>query len=266
MDSFAHKSKGLKHVSRAVHDGNAQPLLRVKRPWEGPAWEPPGSLASNLPEVDAVGRFTCGASYAGNLKYQKANARDVMEEYKDGVYQFKQEFKVEPITVEDVLRANQKGKQSVGGVDHWRPAEFADLGRAACQRLAAILNLIEKGAPWPKRLAHAKAAFLAKDQYNPYDTPAYRVLMISPTLYRNWATIRLAALKPWMQGWECEEMFAGIPSWGAEDAWMDAALYLEEQLLEGNPVSLGAIDIYKSFDQLSRPLVYAIAKEACMPK
>ena len=86
--------------------------------------------------------------------------------------------------------------------------------------------------------------------------------MILPTLYRKWASIRLGALREWILTWACEEMFAGIPSWGAEDAWMDTALYLEEQTLLGQPVTLGAVDIFKCFDQLLRPLVYELATAA----
>lgn len=60
-------------------------------------------------------------------------------------------------------------------------------------------------------------------------------------------------------------MYTGIPPRGAEEAWMDTAIYLEEHLLEGTPVSLGAIDIYKCLDQLVRPLIYALAGKAAMP-
>lgn len=67
------------------------------------------------------------------------------------------------------MAAKQKGKDSVGGMDHWKPAEFAMLGKQACGRLADLLNTIELGGAWPKRLEQAKAGFLAKDPDKPLD-------------------------------------------------------------------------------------------------
>ena len=52
---------------------------------------------------------------------------------------------------------------------------------------------------------------------------------------------------------------------GASDASYATAILLEFAQLVGEDVSGGAADIHKCFDQIVRPLVYAILEEAGMP-
>ena len=61
-------------------------------------------------------------------------------------------------------------------------------------------------------------------------------------------------------------MFAGIPGAGAEEGWYLTQLAIETSRLLGMDISAGSIDVFKCFDQLSRKLIYALAKEAGMPK
>ena len=82
--------------------------------------------------------------------------------------------------------------------------------------------------------------------------------MILHVLYRKWASIRLKHLKLWIATWQEAEMFAGIPGWGAQDAWMDTAMVLEDCQTAKDPAVLSLIAIMKCFDQLSRHLIYAI--------
>ena len=60
-------------------------------------------------------------------------------------------------------------------------------------------------------------------------------------------------------------MYAGTESVGAEDAWFDTALHLELYRATNAPYSGSAADTYKCFDQVTRPLLYHVAKVAGLP-
>ena len=60
-------------------------------------------------------------------------------------------------------------------------------------------------------------------------------------------------------------MFAGVPEIGADDAWWETALDLEEHNMTGTPFSGAGVDVFKCFDQIVRDLVYYLADVAGMP-
>ena len=61
-------------------------------------------------------------------------------------------------------------------------------------------------------------------------------------------------------------MFAGVPEVGADDAWWETALDLEEHNITGTPFSGTGVDVFKCFGQIARDLVYRISDVAGMPK
>ena len=61
-------------------------------------------------------------------------------------------------------------------------------------------------------------------------------------------------------------MFAGIPGRGAEDAWWLTSVSIEAWQSQKIQFSGASADIAKCFDQIVRPLVYAAAETAGMPK
>ena len=73
-----------------------------------------------------------------------------------------------------------------------------------------MLHRIEHGASWPDALLHARAAYLAKDKDKPYDPLSYRVLMLTPIVYRRYGSTRLRHVKPWIREWTLGSMFAGV--------------------------------------------------------
>ena len=84
-----------------------------------------------------------------------------LKEYEEFI--FKQpEMEIEDIIGEDVEAMVQRLKETVGGLDQWGPADLKLLSKEACNSLAGMFNMIEKGASWPKQLRIARAAFLAK--------------------------------------------------------------------------------------------------------
>ena len=93
-----------------------------------------------------------------------------------------------------------------------------------------------------------------------------RILLILNTLYRRWASARLAALKPWIAGWALKAIYAGAAPQGAENAWLDLALDMEDLKLRSIQYCGGTIDIAKLFDQVSRVLVEVLARQAGIPE
>lgn len=47
---------------------------------------------------------------------------------------------------------------------------------------------------------------------------------------------------------------------------MDTAMYLEEQTRLGQPMAMGAVEVFESLDQLLRPLVDKLATTAAVPR
>ena len=93
-----------------------------------------------------------------------------------------------------------------------------------------------------------------------------RILLILNALYRRWASARLAALRPWIAGWALKAIYAGAAPQGAEDAWLDLAIDMEDLKLRAIQYCGGTIDIAKFFDQVSRVLVEALARQAIIPE
>ena len=71
----------------------------------------------------------------------------------------------------------------------------------------------------------------------------------------------------WISRWALPEMYAGVQGRGAQDAWYLTAIDLEHAFVATDtPVTGGAVDIYKWFDQIIRPVVYRVASLAGMPR
>eukprot|EP00969_Alexandrium_andersonii_P148072 6546001-Alexandrium_andersonii.AAC.1 len=78
--------------------------------------------------------------------------------------------------------------------------------------------------------------------------------------------MRLAHISPWIQDWAPPQMFAGIRGRGAQDARRSQALQTEASRLQDFEVSLTMFDMWKAFDQLSRPALYALMVRAGWPR
>ena len=120
-------------------------------------------------------------------------------------------------------------------MDGWSPKELSYLSLKTCGRVAAMLNLIEKRAPWPKSTEHARVVFLEKEGATPGRAMSYRPLTISAAIYRSWASLRLEDLNEWIKAWALPDMYAGVPGMGATDAWYDALTEIEKFKLEQTP-------------------------------
>ena len=78
----------------------------------------------------------------------------------------------------------------VAGMGSWDFKDLAFVLEKAVCHLADMLHRIEHGASWLEALLHARAAYSAKDLANPYDPLAYRALILTPIIYRRWASTR----------------------------------------------------------------------------
>ena len=98
--------------------------------------------------------------------------------------------------------------------------------------LAAFLNEIEGGKPWPDAFNHGRAAFLSKAEGGSLNPLEHRVLLMLPSVYRLWGKTRLRHLEPWIAEWTVDELYAGVGRQGAEDASYATAVLLENLQLK----------------------------------
>ena len=108
-----------------------------------------------------------------------------------------------------------------------------------------LLQLVMQGHPCPQQLLHARAHMLAKDTSRPLDPLAYRLLLITPVLYRAWAKLRLRHLQPWMATWALPTMFGGIQGFGAAEAWYATSVDVEWAMVFNTPLVGGALDLFQ---------------------
>ena len=116
---------------------------------------------------------------------------------------------------------------TAAGLDGWRPSELRHWSPLAFEWAAALLRLIESGAPWPSELCRGRSAILEKPSSKPDDALSYRLLTILTAMYRLWARARVQHAQAWASAWDCPELCAGTSGKGAEDGWMATALELE---------------------------------------
>ena len=140
-------------------------------------------MATSPEEVESIIRKVYGEIYKGNRAKDEDPeefADKYMKEYEKWIFH-QREMETEKITGEDVENIVKHLGETAGGLDQWNPADLKLLSKEACEWLAAFLNLIEGGAPWPTQMTVARAAFLAKEEDSDMGPLSYRVLlMLSP--------------------------------------------------------------------------------------
>ena len=84
-------------------------------------------------------------------------------------------------------------------------------------------------------------------------------------LYRRWAATRHRQLQSWVAEWATDEMYAGVASMSAEEAWYSTALLHEKARRLAEPATGASIDIHKCADQISKTWLYRVMAEAGCP-
>ncbi len=103
---------------------------------------------------------------------------------------------MEDMTGEDLQDSFLQAKETAVGMDQFAPGDFKLLPNMALGHLADLFNIIEKGGRWPHQMETARAAFMAKDEDDPLNPLAYRVLLMLPSAYRLWTRTRLRHMQP----------------------------------------------------------------------
>ena len=234
-ENFSCNKKGHKAIRKALGDKATKPLQCLIRDKVGPDGQPIGTYTTNPNEIDGITQRAWNKIYDGNCSDNGGIVRSFLGKYHKDIFK-RSEYQLHSVNWESLKATCIHAKHTVAGMDGFTPSDLTLLSDDAFWWLAELLELVEGGQPWPEQLTHARAAFLAKDPDRPEDPLAYRVLLVLPALYRRWASMRLADLEPWIQEWQLDEMFAGVPGVGAEDAWWCTSLQLESLWIQGTPV------------------------------
>ncbi|MDP7068883.1 MAG: reverse transcriptase domain-containing protein, partial [Candidatus Peribacteraceae bacterium] len=213
-------------------------------------------LASHPDELDSIARGHYDTIYKGNIADPEAHASSFATKYQ--AYLFKgPEFLVDPIVDTEFMETCQEGPFTAGGVDGWSPRDLTLFPLAVFTWWSYLLNAIEGGKPWPQGVLHGRTSFMAKHMDKEcLDITEQRLLLLLSTFYRKWSKHRLRCVHPWIDTWKLDGLFAGIPGRGAEDAWWITSIVIETARMSGIPLSGGAADIWRCFDQISRTLLY----------
>lgn len=226
------KQKGFGKVAKAIDTRFAKPLAHVKRTEQGPNGEPSGTYATKPKEIDFIIRKAWGKQIKGNLDNPHKAAAKFIEMYAQYIPK-SPEIEVLPITGRLLFEVCVKATKSVAGPDGFEPAEMALLSMKAFGHMADLLNLIERGAPWHEGMSAGRVAFLEKDEGSAEDPMKFRLLTILNSLYRRWASARLESLRPWIETWAIDSIFAGAVPQGAPDAVYHLAIQMEYSTLIG---------------------------------
>jgi hypothetical protein len=111
--------------------------------------------------------------------------------------------------------------------DVWTKRELSMISDLSIQWLTRWMQAVEDGGDWPEDQMKTRAVFLNKDPEDIGNPMAYRILKITSTLYRTWASVRNSNLEDWVKTWADTSLFSGIPGAGAEDAAYTAAIDFE---------------------------------------
>ena len=122
------------------------------------------------------------------------------------------------------------------------------LGDTAHFYLAKLLTMVEEEGRWPEALREVRGVCLPKtDPPNHEDPLKYRIMQPLPAVYRLWARTRLAQVGQWVRGWAHPALHAGVPSKGADVAWWEVAMTVEQGLMEGTDSIIAAFGLTKAF-------------------
>ena len=263
--NIKYQTKGAhKIISRALRAKQPAPMSSLARQKDSGEGKPKGSITTNPLEIDEILHEVWDPITHGNCSDPELAATSFTTKYRKHIYKAR-EFLVNDITVEDFKEQCRIDTDSALGLDGWAASDLQLLSNYGYQILVDMLNAIEHGADWPTAMRVTRAVFLSKDSEDTQNPLAQRILKITSGIYRKWGSLRMRHLRPWIQAWDDDAIHAGTPGKGAADAWMNTAIDLEEAKAKLQKIAGGSIDVYKCFDQLNKPLIFKLAKEAGMP-
>ena len=223
-----------------------------------------GKYVTDPTQMDELIRRAWSGVFAGNVADPIKATNHYLNKY--STYLFRADpFVIGALDPDELQRTVCDCSPSAPGMDAWTFDDWKFLPREAFVHLCTLLTLTENGHQWPSQLLHAKAHMLSKDPDDPFNPLAYRLLLITPILYRAWAKLRLSHLQGWIASWALEHRYGGMQGVGASEAWFATAIEVEWSLVSRIPLIGGALDLFKCFDQIMRPLLYAVLRIAGLP-
>ena len=150
--------------------------------------KPDGTYITDRQKVEDLVRSSWATVYAGNVANpMQATARYL---HKHAAYIFKASpFKLAELDPDELHQVVLSCSPSAAGLDSWTYDDWKWLPREAFVQLCMLLTLVENGHQWPAQLLNATAHMLSKDPDDPFNPLAYRLLLITPILYRAWAKL-----------------------------------------------------------------------------
>ena len=127
---------------------------------------------------------------------------------------------------------------------------MALISKQAYEHMAALLNMIEKGAPWPGGMDTGRVADLEKEPGQCDDALKFRPLVLVPALYRRWVSARLDSVQDWVKEWARPCTYAGAEPQCATEATCSIGVMIELAELTGMKIAGGAVYISKFFDRM----------------
>ena len=253
-----------KAISQYIRNVSVKPLQAIQRQTQQPD-KPIGTYTSDPEEVDEIIRSAWEPIYNGNVTDMQDLVHNFTRKYDKHIYKG-DEQNIAPFCWQDLKRECTSQTDTAGGLDGWTKNDLYWTSDLGFRWLAQWYQALERTQAWPEAITKARAVFLSKDPDDLGNPMAYRILKITSMLYRIWASVRIQNLEQWVKSWADPAMFAGVPGAGAEEAWYLTQLDFEIKRLTGSHITAGSIDVFKCFDQIVRPLVIYLARQAGMPR
>jgi hypothetical protein len=171
-----------------------------------------------------------------------------------------------PMILEDLTAADLQStlaKQSTrcaAGMEGWRVAELKALPPFLLDKLAQLLNLVEKTGRWPRSLERALVTLVPKGEGG--QPLSMRPISVASAVYRLWAATRLRDAMRWQEGWAHPGQHGFRSLHGTVDVYWEMALRVEDALLSGTELSGVLLDYAKCFDRLPHGVMLRLASES----
>ena len=171
-----------------------------------------------------------------------------------------------PMDLGDLTAADLQttlAKQSTrcaAGMEGWRVAELKALPPFLLDKLAQLLNQVEKTGRWPRSLERALVTLVPKGEGG--QPLAMRPISVASAVYRLWAATRLRDAMRWQEGWAHAGQHGFRPKHGTMDVYWAIALRVEDALLSGAELAGILLDYAKCFDRLPHGVMLRLASES----
>ena len=146
------------------------------------------------------------------------------------------------------------------GPDCWSLEEMECLGDGALTILSDIMNLAERGFPWPSALMVGVVHLIRKNNDTaPCSVLALRPITVLSTAYRVWSAWRSQSAFSWAYSWLDASVVGGIKNTSVQDSWYQISLDLESHsTLSPDCDAFGFVgDLYKAFNAIPQPFIWS---------